>query len=259
MTHGLEVKSIQYSGKVLALAALSCLFVAAAPAQVTVAPPTQAQAVSPGAEQGRGQVLDRVVAIVNGDLILDSDIGEELRLSAFQPYRDSAEESSRDRAIERLVNRALILQQIKLVPQDPVSDADLKKQIDELRRTIPACQQYDCKTDAGWTRFLAAQGFTEADFDQRWRSRMEVLRFIEQRFQLGLRIAPADIKKYYDQSMLPEYAKQHVKAPPLSEELSNRIQEVLLQRQVSSLLGDWLNSLRSQGSVVILRQGEVAP
>ena len=93
---------------------------------------------------------------------------------------------------------------------------------------------------------------------KRWRSRMEVLRFIEERFRMGARIQPADIKNYYDKTLLPQYAKQHATAPPL-DTISDRIQEILLQQQVSNLLGDWLKSLRAQGSVVVLKQGEVAP
>jgi hypothetical protein len=41
--------------------------------------------------------------------------------------------------------------------------------------------------------------------------------------------------------------------------IASRIQEVLLQQQVSSLLGDWLESLRAQGSVVVLHPEEGAP
>ena len=62
----------------------------------------------------------------------------------------------------------------------------------------------------------------------------------------------------FREKMLPQYAKQNV-APPKLEAISDRIQEVLLQEQVSNLLGDWLKSLRAQGSVVVLKQGEVAP
>jgi len=58
--------------------------------------------------------------------------------------------------------------------------------------------------------------------------------------------------------MLPLYAAQHVAAPPL-ESISSRIQEVLLQQQVSKLLDDWLKSLRAQGSVVVMHPGEGAP
>jgi peptidyl-prolyl cis-trans isomerase SurA len=87
---------------------------------------------------------------------------------------------------------------------------------------------------------------------------MEVLRFIEQRFRMGIRIPPADIKNYYDKTLLPEYERQH-QTPPKMETITDRIQEVLLQQQVSNLLGDWLKSLRAQGSVIVLKPGEVAP
>ena len=58
--------------------------------------------------------------------------------------------------------------------------------------------------------------------------------------------------------MLPEYAKRNVTPPPL-ETISKRIEEVLLQQQVSALLEDWLKSLRAQGSVRMMTPGEVAP
>jgi hypothetical protein len=58
--------------------------------------------------------------------------------------------------------------------------------------------------------------------------------------------------------MLPEYAKRSVTPPPL-EKVSKRIEEVLLQQEVSELLQDWLKSLRAQGSVRMMTPGEVAP
>jgi peptidyl-prolyl cis-trans isomerase SurA len=220
----------------------------------TPAAPTPAAPKMPAME---GQEIDRVVAIVNGDLILDSDVDEERRFTAFQPYRDPNGDFSRDKAIERLINRDLILQQVKLRPEEPISDAEVKKEIDGLRKTIPECKNV-CETDAGWQRFLAAQGFTEATLAARWHERMEVLRFIEERFRSGVRIPAADIRSYYEKTMLPEYERQHT-TPPKLDTITDRIQEVLLQQQVSNLLGDWLKSLRAQGSVVVLKQGEVAP
>jgi hypothetical protein len=42
-----------------------------------------------------------------------------------------------------------------------------------------------------------------------------------------------------------------VKPPPLAN-VSGRIEEILLQQRVSSLLLEWLQSLKSEGSVSIL-------
>lgn len=205
-----------------------------------------------------GTPLDRIVAIVNDELILDSDVNEELRFEAFDPYRNPVQETSRDAAIERLINQALILQQLKLQPEDAPTDAEVNKEIDQLRKNIPACGAYHCETKAGWDRFLADHGFNEASFFARWKQRMTVLNFIEERFQMGINITQAQIQSYYDKVLLPEYRQQHAPAPKV-QAISNRIREILMQQQISNLLQDWLQSLRAQGSVVVLHPGEEAP
>jgi len=126
-----------------------------------------------------------------------------------------------------------------------------------LRKDLPACKNV-CETDAGWEKFVASHGFTMPELVERWRQRMEILKFIEMRFRAGIEITPAQIEAYYDKNMLPEYAK--VKAtPPKLEVISDRIQEVLLEQQVSNLLSDWLTSLKAEGNVRIMRPGEVEP
>ena len=44
---------------------------------------------------------------------------------------------------------------------------------------------------------------------------MEVLAYIENRFRMGIRISPEEIKTYYEKSLLPEYAKRKATAPKL--------------------------------------------
>ncbi len=244
------------------VAAMVCVWAVAAQGQAAAtreaAPKTTTPApAAPAMPPLEGKEIDRVVAIVNGDLILDSDVDEERRFSELQPFNARGADTARDEAIERLINRDLILQQIKLRPEEPITDDAVKKDLDDLRKSIPACKNV-CQTEAGWTQFLAAHGFDEQTLMDRWRQRMEVLRFIEERFRMGARVAAADIQNYYEKTMLPQYAMQH-QTPPKLEALSDRIQEVLLQQEVSNLLGDWLKSLRAQGSVVVLKQGEVAP
>jgi peptidyl-prolyl cis-trans isomerase SurA len=236
---------------------------AAPPAQMgtSQSTPTSGAVADPGrglgTSAGQGVVLDRLVAVVNGDVILESDVDEERRFEEVQPYRAAAD-STRARIIERLVDRALILQQAALQPEDAVSDSDVDAQIATLRKDIPACKQYHCETDEGWKKFLGDHGFTEEEFRARWRKRMELLKFIEVRFRNGISIKDDEIKTYYEKTLLPEYAKRNVTPPPL-ETIKRRIEEVLMQQQVSALLQDWLKSLRAQGSVRIMVPGEVAP
>jgi peptidyl-prolyl cis-trans isomerase SurA len=228
--------------------------------QIAVAQTGTAQAgvaAASGAGVAPGVVLDRLVAVVNGDVILESDIDEERRFEEIQPYR-AATDSTRAMIIERLVDRALILQQAALQPEDAVPDKDLDAQLATLRKDIPACKQYQCETDEGWKKFLSDHGFTEQEFRAQWLRRMQLLKFIEVRFRNGIRIKDDEIEAYYQKTMLPEYARRNAPPPPL-ETIKRRIEEVLLQQQVSALLQDWLKSLRAQGSVRILVPGEVAP
>ncbi len=221
---------------------------------------SQKAAPAPTMPVVNGPELDRIVAIVNDDLVLDSDVSEEQRFEELQPIGLSGAPRvfDRNRAVERLIDRALILQQANMEPGLEVSDGELDKEIAALRKDLPGCKGAACSTDAGWNRYLSEHGFTPEAFRDRWRQRMEVLAFIEERFRSGARISQADIKKYYDTVMLPEYERQHVAAPKL-EVLSERIQQVLLQQQVTALLSDWLKQLRAQGSVAVLHPGEPAP
>ena len=251
------MRLVQHNAKRLwVLKAAACLLmVAAATAQQPAAAASTAPDKAPAARQG--VVLDRVVAIVDSDLILESDVDAEKRFEEIQPYRRGTADLSRTTTIERLVDRTLIVQQAALEPETAVNDTELDVQLERLRKDIPDCKQFHCDTQEGWAKFLGAHGFSVQEFRDRWRERMVLLKFIEVRFRNGVTISHAQIKDYYDKTMLPEYAKRHVTPPPL-DAISKRIEEVLLQQQVSALLGDWLKSLRAQGSVRIMTPAEAA-
>lgn len=214
-------------------------------------------AVKPDPGIGAEVTLDRVVAIVNGDLILESDLGDERRFAAFQPF-SQAKPLTREQLIDRLIDRTLILQQMALQPEPPITDAEVDDELAALRKSIPKCAAYHCETQAGWEKFVADQGFTLKELRDRWRLRMKVLRFIEQRFRMGIRISQSEIDDYYKSTMLPAYEKENA-APPPEASVENRIQEILLQQEVDKLLDDWLSTLRAQGSVRILKPGEEVP
>ena len=197
-------------------------------------------------------VLDRVVAVVNNQAILASDIDDEMRLSVLDPNRGGLGRLTRGAALEQLIARALIQQQIR--QEDVESAAPPQTEVDarlaEIRKEIPACVRANCVTDAGWKAFLDAHGLTQQRVEVYLRYRLEILRFIEQRFRQGISISPAEIEAYYKNTLLPQYAKGEA-TPPL-DKVSKRIQEILLQQQVNALFDDWLSNLRKQGDIEVL-------
>lgn len=218
---------------------------------------TEVQGTAGAQAAGQRVALDWVVAIVNGDLILESDVDAEARMAAFQPLGERTV-ATREELIERLIDRDLILQQMRLQPQPPIASTAVDAELAVLRKSIPECAKYDCGTDAGWEWFVAAQGFTVEELERRWEQRMEVLRFVEERFRMGIRISQAEIDAYYSATLVPAYRAEKAAAPPEAT-VADRIREILLQQQVDKLLDDWLTSLRAEGSVRIFKAGEDMP
>ncbi len=199
-------------------------------------------------------LLDRAVAVIDGEVILESDVREEERFAVFEPFSVPGGQFSPLQAMRRMVNRTLLLQQMaeqQIVP--PPTDAAVDQQIDDLRKHLPACAGQHCDTAAGWQRFLAAHGFSEGQLHTRWKERMQILSFIEIRFRTGIRISKSEIATYYKQSFVPEFQSRKLTPPPLAK-VSDRIDEVLLQQHVNVLLSDYLRSLKDAGSVQILDQ-----
>ncbi len=197
-------------------------------------------------------VLDSVIAVINGDVLLRSDLQTEMDFAALEPLSLPPGRNLQQRAARRLVNRTLILQQMQSQGMEKVvSDEAVQKDLESLRAQLPDCHRVDCKTEVGWTKFLAAHNLTPGEVVERWRQRMQILSFIDTRFRAGVRISRPDIEEYYKKTLVPQFNKQNVSAPPL-DQVSARIEEVLLQQHVNVLLQDWLRNLRDQGSVIIL-------
>jgi hypothetical protein len=224
---------------------LACLF-----ACLAAAGPTQAWAQAP--QPAAPIILDRVVAVVNNHAILYSDLDDEIRLSVLDPGRGGLDVLTRKGALEQLIARALIQQQIReqdLRTADP-TQAEVDARLAEIRNQLPACLRQNCASDAGWKAFLTAHGLTQERVEAYLRYRVEILRFIEQRFRQGIRISPQEIETYYQTTLFPQYAKGEA-IPPL-DKVSPRIEEILLQQKVNVLFDDWLTNLRKQGEVEVL-------
>lgn len=232
----------------LAAVCLACGCAALQAAQASQAPNSDSQPA-----QGASPVaLDSVVAVVNRHVILASDLDDEIRLSVLDPNGVGQGPLTRQRALEQLISRALIEQQIRQEDAQAAAppQAEVDARLSEIRRELPACVRQNCATDAGWKAFLAAHDLTAARVDAYLRYRLEILRFIEQRFRQGIRISKQEIATYYNDTLLPQYAPGE-SAPPL-DQVAPRIEEILLEQQVNALFDDWLANLRKQGDVEIL-------
>ncbi len=208
--------------------------------------------------------LDHIVAVVGERAILQSDVDDEIRFTELESGSFSAQDDTPQRALNRLIDRALIERERSLQPE---STAILPQQVQEgianLQKNLPACAHEACATASGWSAVLRQHGFTPQQVESRVRERLQTLQFIHWRFASTLHISSSDEKKYYETVLLPQFAHNKIVAPPLGK-ISGQVHEILLQQKISSMLGDWLQSLRSEGEVHIVdtnyaRVGELQP
>ena len=196
--------------------------------------------------------LDHVVAVVNDQAILQSDVDEEMRFTALQSTVLPSSQNTSTHALNRLIDRSLIDNERLLQPSfSSVTDVQVETAIVELKKTIPGCIPDACATYAEWKAFLEHQGFTLQQAHDRILERLQILKFIDWRFGSAVRITQQDVATYYQSTLLPEYARAKSSPPPLSA-VSHSIREILQQQRITGLMDEWLKNLRSQGEVHII-------
>jgi hypothetical protein len=228
---------------ILALGALLAPAAIAAPKQDTL----QTQATS-----GQPIVLDRVIAIVNNEVLLQSDVDQEQRLAALSPLAVPRGQDTQAEAARRLIRRTLVLEQMKLQDQPTsVSQADAERGLQELRATLHGCAPYSCSSQQGWNNFLKDHDITQKEALERWSQRLAIEKFINLRFRAGIHITSAEVSAYYNHTLIPALRENQVPVPPLKQ-VASRIEQLLLEQHVNFMISQWLQSLRAEGSVQIL-------
>ena len=192
-----------------------------------------------------GEVIERVVATVNGQPILQSDWDEEFRYEAFMNRKplESLTVQDRKQALDRVIDQELLRQQIKGSEFEEASAQEPRDRIAELRKQFP-----EVKDDAGWKTKLEQYGMTEQDLSRHIALQLQLTRLISARLRPNVHIDSSSIETYYREKLLPQLRQSGVKNVPLVE-VSPKIEELLAQQRVNELLAGWLHDLRAQSEI----------
>jgi len=193
-------------------------------------------------------IIERVVATVNNQPILQSDWDEEVRYEAFVNRRALSSLTAADRkaALDRLIDQELLRQQIKEDEQEGVLKIpapNVEKNLQAIRQQYPGAEKA-----AIWRADLQRYGLREQDLVRHIAVQARLERLIDVRLRPTIHISHSSIESYYQQQLLPELRKSGVKDVPLVE-VSPKIEELLTQRRMNELLASWLHDLRSQSDI----------
>jgi parvulin-like peptidyl-prolyl isomerase len=190
---------------------------------------------------GQAQVVDRMVAVVNKRVILESELDQATRVEFLLQAKpiDRLTYADRTAVMERLIDRSLLDQQIVNPAMLDPAPEELKTKIEEIRQGIPGAS-----TDDRWKTVLAGYGLTQQDVEEQLASQFRILRFIDLRFRGLVHVDKEAIASYYQDSFLPEVRKRNASEPKLAE-VSNKIEQILAEQRIDELLNNWLKTLRA--------------
>ena len=194
-----------------------------------------------------GDIIDGVAATVNRKPILRSDWDEAVRFEAFMHQKRPAEvpESERVAALQRLIDRELLNEQMSDEGALRPSDKELSADITKLR------EQFAAQNDARWNALLVSYQLTEAALAAHLRDEVRVMNFIDVQLRPNVRIQDAEVRAYYDKQLVADL--QQAGAQPVAfTEVAPKIRELLVQQRMDEMLDAWLHNLRQQSHVQTL-------
>jgi hypothetical protein len=186
-----------------------------------------------------GEIVDRVVAVVNEHVILQSDWEEGIALEAFLNGRaaDSFTSTERKAALDRLIDQELLREQLQ--PSQPAPVDKVTARLAEVRKLHP-----EAASDDGWRAALTKCGLTQATLEKRLGDEIQLMRGVEARLRPSIQIDQHAIESYYHDDLIPELKKSGGREVALAE-VVGRIKDVLAEKRLNQLLTGWLASLRS--------------
>ncbi|HEX7185218.1 MAG TPA: SurA N-terminal domain-containing protein [Thermoanaerobaculia bacterium] len=225
----------------LVLLSFACLGPAAAQAPKPAAPAKPA-APSQSTQPGTPKLEDRVLAVVDEDPILASDLNRVIALGLKQPREGENETVFRRRVLNELIEERLRFHQIDRFGFEAVPVDEIDAQVAQIRGRFP--------DETAFQATLKEQGLTLKQLRQLVARQLMVLTYVDE--QLGPRVFVSldDINSYYQGVLTPEMQKRGQPVPPI-EDVRDDIRTVLKERRLNEAIADWTEELRREADIRI--------
>jgi peptidyl-prolyl cis-trans isomerase SurA len=194
-----------------------------------------------------GQVIDRIVATVNGHIILQSDWDEALCYEALLNGRALNQFTDDDRrnVLDRLIDHELLGEQMKSASFEHASESEAAARVAEARKHYA-----EAATDEGWQLVLGRFGLSEKDLVAHVQQQIDLMRLVDAHLRPAVQIDSKSIEAYYREKFVLQL-KQSIVAEIPSADVAAKIRELLTQEKVNELMVSWLQSLRSESKVSV--------
>ena len=185
-----------------------------------------------------GQTVDRIVARVEGDILLLSEVRE---LAAYQQLMEGRSQPQ-DQLINALIEQWAVRNEAQAArfPASPAADVDAE--VNRIQSGFPTVQAFRDR--------LAAAGLTPQELRHIVERQLYLERYLDYKFRPAVQIDDAAIEDYYQHEFVPALRAQG-QTPPL-DEVRDRIREVLTQRGITARADQWFDETKSRLQIEII-------
>src|SRR5262250_1714081 len=166
------------------------------------------------------KVVDRVVARVEDEIILQSDIEQ---LARYQLLVDGKSESEAQ-ILDRLIDQWIVRKEAEASRFPAATETDIEREMRRLEKSF--ANKEDFEAQRGKT------GLTQAELLQVVTAQAYLSNYLDSRFRPSVQIEEKAIDDFYDQALIPK-AKARGQEPPSLEAARDLIQEILVQRGIN--------------------------
>jgi hypothetical protein len=180
-----------------------------------------------GAVLSAQEVVDRIVARIENDVILLSDVR---LLSHYQLLVEGKAESDSE-ILDRLIDQWIVRNEANIARTPKASDADIDRALQRLVRGFSTPQDYEAR------RKLA--GLSEADVRRVTADQLFLNTYLDSRFRPTVHVDEQAVQDFYNNALLPR-AQARGTAPPTLDAAHDYIQDALVQRGIDQQAERWL-------------------
>lgn len=185
-----------------------------------------------------GEVVDRIAARVEGDIIALSEVRE---LAAYQQLLDGQSQPA-PKLIDELVEQWAINNEAQSAQFSQPSDADVDLQIKSIQQRF--------KTPQAFSQRLAALGLTPENLRRIVAKQIYLTRYLDYRFRPAAQVDDAAIEKYYNETLAPALKAKGQPVPSL-DSVTDQIREILVEQDINARAAAWLTDTKSRMNVEI--------
>jgi len=221
---------------------LLCLALPALPSPVSAAakpaPPPAAKPAPPV----DAKLKDRVLAVVDEDPILQSDLDRVIGLGLAQPGPKEDPAIFQRRVLDQLINERLRFHEMDRFGFEEVPVEDVDGQVAQIRARF--------KDEAAFQKSLRDQGMAVKDLRRVVARQLMVLAYVDE--QLGSRVFVGldDITGYYNTTFTADMKKRGEPVPPL-DDVREDIRKVLREKRLNEAIAKWTDELRNKADVQV--------